>query len=497
MQSKMGKILGLLFIMCMLASLLSLPALAAESGYCGMNGSNNVKWALNDEGLLTLSGKGQMDWYYGDDKTPPWSAFSNQVKAVQIDEGITNLCFMAFRGCYNLKSVDVPASIEKMSSYPFAYSGIESINVSEKSKTYTSIDGVMFTKDGTGIVAYPPAREGAYVIPEGVTVISDEGTFSHNTVIAGITLPSTMTVVRRAAFMGCSNLKSVTIPEGVKEIGLASFRDCTSLESIVIPEGIETIEESMFADCQSLNSVTIPASVKNIKSAAFFRIYVKDIYYTGTKEQWEQINIEDHNDGLSNPTIHYSAEPPHNGPSKDFADLDMDAWYIDAIDYALANGLMNGVGEGKFDPNGTTTRAMIVTMLYRLEASPAVSAENPFTDVADGAWYTDPIIWAASNSIVDGYGDGIFGPTNEITREQLAVILYRYAKYKEYDVSAAADLSGYDDAGKIGSWALDAMKWANAAGLVNGRTATTLAPEGKATRAETAAIFMRFGKNAN
>ena len=136
---------------------------------------------------------------------------------------------------------------------------------------------------------------------------------------------------------------------------------------------------------------------------------------------------------------------------------------------------------------------MIVTILWRLEGSPAVSSANPFTDVAKGAWYTDAITWAAANGIVNGKGGGKFGPTDTLTREQFATILYRYAKdYKGYDVSAAADISGYTDAGRVSSWALDAVKWANAEGLVNGRTPTTLVPGGSASRAEAAAIFMRF-----
>ena len=182
-------------------------------------------------------------------------------------------------------------------------------------------------------------------------------------------------------------------------------------------------------------------------------------------------------------------------PSAGFTDFDPNAWYHESVDYAVANGLMKGMSPTTFEPNTATTRAMIVTMLWRLEGEPVVNAANPFDDVKDGAWYTDAIIWAADNGIVEGYGNGKFGPNDEITREQLATIMYRYAKYKGYDVSAAADLSGYTDADKIGSWALDAMKWANAEGLVKGRTPTTIVPQGKATRAETAAIFMRFIEN--
>jgi len=185
----------------------------------------------------------------------------------------------------------------------------------------------------------------------------------------------------------------------------------------------------------------------------------------------------------------------HVCPSAAFTDFIPDAWYHEAVDYAVANGLMNGTSPTTFEPGTTTTRAMVVTMLHRLEGRPSVDSANPFDDVADGAWYTDAIVWAAANGIVGGYGGGRFGPTDRITREQLATILYRYAKLKGRDVSAAADLGGYTDAGQVSAWALDALKWANAEGIISGRTASALAPGANANRAETAAIFMRFIEN--
>ena len=153
---------------------------------------------------------------------------------------------------------------------------------------------------------------------------------------------------------------------------------------------------------------------------------------------------------------------------------------------------MNGSASDRFDPDGITTRAMLVTLLYRLEKEPAVSGRNPFDDVENGRWYTDAVIWANDNGIVTGYGDGRFGPMDPITREQFAAILFRYAGNRGYDTSKAAELSGYEDASRISPWALDAMKWANAERLITGRTATLLIPGGNTTRAEAAAILMRF-----
>ena len=177
-----------------------------------------------------------------------------------------------------------------------------------------------------------------------------------------------------------------------------------------------------------------------------------------------------------------------------FTDVHTGDWFYDAVEYAYENGMMDGIANNLFSPNGTTTRAMIVTILHRLENQPA-SGTSIFTDVPAGQWYTNAVAWAAANGIVDGYGDGRFGPNDTITREQMAAILYRYAQFKGYDVSNTGNLSGYTDAAQVSEWARTAMGWANAQGLITGNTATTLNPTGSATRAEVATILMRFVEN--
>ena len=175
-----------------------------------------------------------------------------------------------------------------------------------------------------------------------------------------------------------------------------------------------------------------------------------------------------------------------------FIDVDPDAWYHEFVDYVVSRGLMKGTSDTAFEPEAPTTRAMLVTILHRLEVEPGAGGASPFADVPEDRWYTEAVIWANRNGIVEGYGDGNFGPGDTVTREQFAAILFRYAKLKSYETTGSADLSGYADAADISLWALEAMKWANAEGLITGRTETALVPAGKATRAETAAILMRF-----
>lgn len=175
-----------------------------------------------------------------------------------------------------------------------------------------------------------------------------------------------------------------------------------------------------------------------------------------------------------------------------FGDVKTADWFYNDVKYVYEKGMMAGTAADVFAPNATTTRAMIVTILYRLEGSPAVTGTSAFVDVPAGQWYTDAVNWAAANQIVKGTSATTFAPNDSITREQMAAILYRYAQYKGYDVTKKADLSGYSDNGQVSAYAKDALAWANAAKLINGVTNTTLAPQGNATRAQVSAILHRF-----
>ncbi len=183
-----------------------------------------------------------------------------------------------------------------------------------------------------------------------------------------------------------------------------------------------------------------------------------------------------------------------NCPSEKFTDVDQSLWYHEGIDYALTNGFMSGISDTAFAPDADTTRAMIVSVLYRLDGSPEVDKAG-FTDVPEGAWYADAVAWGEANGVVSGYNEELFGPDDSITREQMASILYRYAQYKGIDVSANTDLSGYSDAASVSDWAVTSLGWANAEELITGMSDTELAPTGTATRAQAASILMRFCEN--
>lgn len=183
--------------------------------------------------------------------------------------------------------------------------------------------------------------------------------------------------------------------------------------------------------------------------------------------------------------------PDYNSVALPFVDVNAADWFCEAVRYVYARGMMGGTSANTFSPGGTTTRAMIVTILHRYEGSPTAGIPG-FPDVPRGEYYAAPVAWAAANGVVNGYETGLFGPEDPITREQMAAILYRYAQSKGLDVSGRANLSAYADAWQISPYARDAMAWAVHTGLITGVDSYTLQPGGSAIRAQVATILMRF-----
>lgn len=175
-----------------------------------------------------------------------------------------------------------------------------------------------------------------------------------------------------------------------------------------------------------------------------------------------------------------------------FDDVKEKDWFREAVQFVYDNDLMNGVGETTFNPYADTTRGMIVTILWRLEGSPEATSPAAFTDVADGNYYTKAVAWAVENGVVTGYSDEIFAPDRNISRQEMAAILYRYAGIKKYDVAGRSEIAGFADVNEVHSYATEALQWSVNAALVQGRGNNNLAPTDGANRAEAATLLMRF-----
>ena len=218
-------------------------------------------------------------------------------------------------------------------------------------------------------------------------------------------------------------------------------------------------------------------------------------------------NISDYLDGnlVWNPVTGEVGTPSTPGggtpsepeePTWPFTDVtEGDDWFYDAVAYVYENGIMAGTGETIFDPYMELDRAMAAQLFYNLEGKPTVTGDSAFTDVTSGHWAVDAITWAAQNDIVAGIGGGLYDPDNNVTREQFAVMLYKYARFKGYDLTATGDLTQFPDAGSISSWAETALSWANGNGLINGHENGTIDPKGSTIRAQAASIMANFDQN--
>ena len=409
--------------------------------------------------------------------------YSIQYKLEQLDGSYTD-----GKLAENVAAADVDSSIQAEANSNTGYS-LGSITLDEASSTYTvnlnrNVYTVIFESDNE-VFTQQSLKYGAEITAPAETPVRDRYTFQEwEGYTDGMTVTGNVTFTAR--WKRNSGGGSVSFDKPGTSTGV------TTTYSITVADSENGVVESNSE--RAAKGANITLTVTPDEGYALETLTVTD-------SDDNEIALSDNGDGTYTFTMPASAvtvtaafaegseETPADGIP--FTDVTENDWFYDAVAYAYEQELMNGTSETAFEPNLTTTRGMIVTILYRLEGEPVVAGGRPFADIA-GGYYEFAVAWAASNQIVTGYDENTFGPDDTITREQMAAILYRYAGYKGYDVTATTDLSAYTDAGDISDWAQAAINWANAAELITGVTSTTLEPAGSATRAQAAAILMRF-----
>ncbi len=462
-----------------------------------------------------------------------------------VPESVESIENAAFLGCTKLTGITIPDSLTTIGD--MAFYDCRSLKELEGQADITTIGSSAFTN----CVALKNIS-----IPNSVTSIGG-GAFSGCESLTNVEIPDSVTNLEGYIFEACYSLESVTIGNGITKIGESTFLWCKNLKSIVLPPSVVTIANGAFMQCNSLKDVfyggtedqwqTIAISSDNgpLKNAEIH--YNVPLHHFGawtvTKaatcteagsqmrvctdvgctqaetavlpalgHDWDGSTVTkeptETEDGSKVFTCTRCGETktetiPSFG-SVDVTELFKDvshSWADDGIRYCVTHQLMSGVGNSRFAPKATTTRAQIVQILYNLEGEPKVTGKTPFTDLTQD-WYQDAVLWAYQTGVVAGTGDGTtFDPDLPVTREQIAVILMEYTD-RILNIKrtwAPADLSGFPDAASVSDWAKDAMADAVGLGLISGATAgdgvAYLNPQGSATREQVATILMEFCKN--
>lgn len=214
-----------------------------------------------------------------------------------------------------------------------------------------------------------------------------------------------------------------------------------------------------------------------------------------TPETDTDISQDGEEEGTDNDTNSSTAPEQGSNWQNPFDDVDEDDWFYDGVRYTNENGIFSGITSSRFEPNTPVTRAMMVAVLYRAEGSPAADTNSKFYDVSPEAYYAQAVVWAEENNIVYGFSETEFGPELNITREQIAAIMERYADYKGQDTDEIGDLTQFADSDEISWWAIENVQWAVGRGIISGKGNNILDPLGNATRAEIASIIMRFAQD--
>ncbi len=411
-------------------------------------------------------------------RTIAHDAFSNSaLSSITLPDRLSTIEYSAFKYCSALAGLIIPAGVTELQTpICFGCEKLSGIWVDVANKHYANdAVGVLYSKDFSVLLECPDGLTGKYTVRDGTSRI-DFGAFD-GSALTEVALPDSVAVIDGLAFYGCTGLNEIVIPSGVKEIGDRAFYACENLKAVYfLGNAPETVGECAF-QISYYDDSTDTSSDINIPGLT--------LYYLEGASGW------------TSPTWGADAYPTAVWKPSGYFDVKPGSWYEQSVQYATEHGLMNGTGANTFEPESTMTRAMLVTVLWRYANAPKPGA-NPFTDVPNGKWYTDAVAWAAENGVVNGVGDGKFEPDGSVTREQMATILYRYAQKVGIDTSKHTELSAFPDANRVSAYARAPMQWIVAEGVIGGSRENGqdwLNPQGNATRAEVATILMRFIEN--
>ena len=421
--------------------------------------------------------------------------YSSDVSGVLFNKEKTELicCPGGMVGSYTVSN-----SVTSIAEFAFSgCAGLTSIIVEGDNPNYSSdVSGVLFNKEKTELICCPGGKTGSYTIPDSVTSIGNCA-FEGCTGLTSVCFLGDAPEIGYSVFQilddesdAYINIPGLTLYYIEGKSGWTTPTWGEEEYPTAVWDGVNIPQPHTHSYTAVVTAPTCTEKGYTTYTCACGDSYKKDFvsalghdFKDGTCTRC----------GASDPNY----KPVDPTPEATFTDVSETAWYKNSVDYAVEHGLMNGTGTNTFEPESTMTRAMLVTVLWRYAGAPKPGA-NPFTDVPNGKWYTDAVAWAAENGVVNGVGDGKFEPDGSVTREQMATILYRYAQKTGIDTSKHTELSAFPDASRVSAYARTPMQWIVAEGVIGGSRENGqdwLNPQGNATRAEVATILMRFIEN--
>lgn len=400
-------------------------------------------------------------------------AYTQKLQKVIIPKTVKTIDDEAFFSCENLETVTISNGVEEIGSQAFwGCNMLQEIDIPQS-----------VIKLGTEVFGYCRHLKRA-TLPEGIAAIK-EGMFSNCGGLEEVNIPKNVQVIENYSFYGCVALKKFELPMGLRTIGKQAFASCGSINDVDIPATVTEIGSDAFFYCADLRKITFRGNEPRIGEECF-GFYPVTIYYPAHNTTWEDAMKKDYDGTVTWKT--WSA-------SDVFHDVKDNDWFISYVEYIYAHRMMNGMSENTFEPYTTLSRAMVAQILYAQAGSPSVSGEQAFRDVEPGKWYYNAVQWVKQQGIVGGVGDGKFAPNDKVTREQLAVMLYAAQGRPEV---YGADLHAYADADQVSSWAKQAVLWCVDRNIISGSKSNGklyINPQGKATRAEAATMLTKYDRN--
>ena len=446
----------------------------------------------------------------------PWIKFDMTVgvfedytnlKKITLPEGMTEIPKRTFYNCMNLTSINIPSTVKTIGEYAFCNTGIKSITIPNNVTTieysaFRSCSNLEEVKLSTGMTEiarltfYNSQKLKDITIPSNITAIRNDA-FAH-TGITTITIPSSVKVIEDGAFSYCEQLTgTIIIPTNVTAIGDSLLEGSRKVERLEIKNTNATIGTRILMNrktiaqgekYKAIEGANITSSTSNNEEVA---AVTADGTITAVGEGTASIHYYNSDNEFIGSTTLTVTKPVSELP---FTDVSVDNWFYDSVKYTYQKGIILGTSNTTFNPNTKLTRGMLVTILHRMDGKPQPTTQNKFSDVYKSQYYYDAVIWANENGIVHGYGDGTkFGPDDNITRQDLAVILRNFAQYKGKNINVTSDLSKFKDGNLVSDYAKSAVEWAVGKGVITGNNnGESLTPHSNSTRAEASGMIYNY-----